>query len=242
MTGVQPSSIRQPARACLWASAGLLRYRLCDRDFDCDHCPLDAALRGVPAVDGDAPRRGDGRRTLSFPGDRKYTSGHGWLQSRGERVTAVGLDALAASLLGPPRSVRWLGGAEVARAGDVVVVLDLSFAAFPIAAAATGRLLRANEALESQPGLLADDPYGAGWLYELGTEAAAWPERLVDGRTAHEQALLDLRHFRRRAALGLLSGLGDVGPTMADGGEALTDLRQMLGPQRYLSLVRDLLR
>lgn len=38
-----------PAQACVWMEAGVLRYWLCNHDFDCDNCPLDAALRGVPA-------------------------------------------------------------------------------------------------------------------------------------------------------------------------------------------------
>ena len=40
---------------CIWMSAGLLRYRLCDREYDCEHCPLDAALRGAPAPPHAAP-------------------------------------------------------------------------------------------------------------------------------------------------------------------------------------------
>jgi len=33
-----------PAR-CVWMTAGVVSYRLCNRAFDCDHCPLDRALR-----------------------------------------------------------------------------------------------------------------------------------------------------------------------------------------------------
>ena len=33
-----------PAR-CVWMLAGVVSYRLCNRAFDCDHCPLDRALR-----------------------------------------------------------------------------------------------------------------------------------------------------------------------------------------------------
>ena len=32
-------------QACVWMRAGVIRYRLCDRGFDCDRCPLDAGLR-----------------------------------------------------------------------------------------------------------------------------------------------------------------------------------------------------
>jgi len=35
--------------ACVWMRAGVIRFWLCDRDFDCENCPLDAALRGPRA-------------------------------------------------------------------------------------------------------------------------------------------------------------------------------------------------
>lgn len=35
--------------SCVWMRAGLIRFWLCDRDFDCENCPLDAALRGPHA-------------------------------------------------------------------------------------------------------------------------------------------------------------------------------------------------
>lgn len=31
---------------CVWMQAGVVGYKLCDREFDCDLCPFDAALRG----------------------------------------------------------------------------------------------------------------------------------------------------------------------------------------------------
>jgi hypothetical protein len=35
--------------ACVWMRAGVIRFWLCDRDFDCENCPLDAALRAPRA-------------------------------------------------------------------------------------------------------------------------------------------------------------------------------------------------
>lgn len=40
---------RRPAvrpTQCVWMQAGVVGYKLCDRGFDCDLCPFDAALRG----------------------------------------------------------------------------------------------------------------------------------------------------------------------------------------------------
>lgn len=30
---------------CVWMAAGILSYQLCEREFDCDQCPLDKAMR-----------------------------------------------------------------------------------------------------------------------------------------------------------------------------------------------------
>ncbi len=32
-------------QACVWMTAGVIRFWLCDRGFDCENCPLDRALR-----------------------------------------------------------------------------------------------------------------------------------------------------------------------------------------------------
>ena len=223
----------------IWMSAGLVRYKLCDREFDCEHCPLDAALRGEPGWPAsDQPHAAEARRALSFPDDRHYSPGHLWIQERGD-VSCVGLDAVATALMGIPHRLRWLDGTGPLRAGDAVLALDLPYGSLPLNAPASGRALRRNGAVERMPELLAQDPYGAGWLFEI-EGAVAGAARLVDASVALDQARLDLRHFRRRAALGLLTDANGVGATMADGGEALTDVRRMLGPQHYLALIREL--
>lgn len=34
------------AQTCVWMEAGVISFWLCNREYDCEHCPLDAALRG----------------------------------------------------------------------------------------------------------------------------------------------------------------------------------------------------
>jgi hypothetical protein len=62
---------------CLWTTAGVLAYRLCDLEYDCDHCPLDAALRGAARRADAAPMATGG---FEFPADRRYHAGHGWMR------------------------------------------------------------------------------------------------------------------------------------------------------------------
>lgn len=233
-----PSFPGEPDRPCLWMTAGLLSYRLCDRDFDCERCPLDAALRGepLPAGEGEPPPVAT---PVVFPPDRRYTSGHLWLQGGGATGAAVrvGLDGLAAALLGPPRAVRLRPDAEIAE-GEPLCELELAAGVAALGAPVVCRSPRLNPALASTPGLAALSPYGDGWLLEADAGAIEPPE-LLDAPAARRLASHDLRHFRRRIALELLSE-AEVGATLADGGTLLTDLRRILGARRYLTLVREL--
>ncbi len=38
-----------PTIYCVWMDAGVVNYKLCDRGFDCDRCPLDQALHRRPS-------------------------------------------------------------------------------------------------------------------------------------------------------------------------------------------------
>jgi len=243
-----------PTRPCLWMTAGLVSYRLCDRDFDCEHCPLDAALRGEPRHRASstvgARYRGD------FPDGARYSSGHLWLRTCTDRegVVRLGLDDLAAALLGGCRAVRCAPSGTPVEAGQGVCELDLGSGIVPLASPVPGRVAAGNPLLAESPERILSAPYGDGWLLELecdGPASAAarsatlGADGLLDAQGARERARMDLRRFRRRVALHLLTETRDdtatVGPTLADGGVVIGDLRQMLGERYWLEVLRDLI-
>lgn len=51
----QPLSSEPPpgVLSCVWMSAGLVAFKLCDREGECDGCPFDVAMRSPPSQ----PRR-----------------------------------------------------------------------------------------------------------------------------------------------------------------------------------------
>lgn len=251
-------------RPCLWMSAGLVSYKLCDRDFDCDLCPFDSALRGgsrpVPAL---VDLAGAPVAALTFPEDRLYGTGHTWVrkEAAGARVR-VGLDAFAVALIGAIRRVRPSRGSDGAAPGplerpgaSVLFEIDLDLGGvpgrLPVATPVAGTPSRWNRALEEDGAPVVRSPYGEGWIAELDLLPRPDPERssegngalghLVSSTTAVERSRLDLRRFRRRAAVYLFEDADRVGPTLPDGGEILTDLRYILGGPRYLELIADLL-
>ena len=200
--------IRQEVRPCLWMSAGLLAYRLCDRDFDCDHCPLDAALRGHPLQP--ALQLPD-RRSRDFPADRDYTPGHGWLQAvegRHGRRLRFGLDSFAAALIGHCVRVACSRSQQRLAQGDTLCQIDLGLGVLWITTPISGVQIAGNPSLQDRPNHIVSSPYTEGWIAELIPGDASESVELFPHDTAREKAQLDLQRFRRQLALQFLAEEG----------------------------------
>lgn len=239
--GVDPGS----AQTCIWMSAGLLTYKLCDRDFDCETCPLDAALRGVPQTlnaQHEATAGLERQTEISFPEDRLYSAGHTWVQQMNgpNERHRFGLDSLAASLIICPRQIRWNGAPRVVQRGETICAIEFDGGSLRLGAPVVAHLSGRNQVLDDDPADVLSAPYGGGWIVDLDHIEESELDRLLSAEAAREQARLDLRRFRRRIALHLLADAGSVGPTLADGGELLADPWRILGGVRYLELLREL--
>lgn len=62
-----------PVLPCVWMSAGLVAFKLCDREGECEGCPFDLAMHGPSRPSRDvvserpAPSVGAGRRPRGGP-------------------------------------------------------------------------------------------------------------------------------------------------------------------------------
>jgi glycine cleavage system H protein len=226
-------------------AAGVLSYKLCDRDFHCERCPLDAAMRGeslgrpgqvaLLAPDGDLD---------AFPVDRIYSTGHSWVQDvngQSDRLRRFGLDAFAAAIIGRCCEVKWELSQRDFVGGDTICEVDLGIGVLPLRTPVAGTVIDGNRSLWKEPDQLVTDPYGEGWIVHLIVADPSELEGLLAAEAAREHTRRDLRRFRRQVALRLLADTETVGSSLADGGEPLADLRQMLGGTAYLDVLQELI-
>jgi glycine cleavage system H lipoate-binding protein len=161
----------------------------------------------------------------------------------GKDRVRVGVDAFAARLLEstisvilPPRGSRMRQGCAT---GWLVDEREL----LPVRAPVSGSVVRRNPRLRDEPRLVSSHPYASGWLLEARCDTPPSGDRAL--RSAEQMRRRSERQrdeLRRKAARHLTKGSERVGATLPDGGETLTDLREMLGAPAYLRLVADLLR
>jgi glycine cleavage system H protein len=226
--------------------AQVLSYRLCDRDFDCDHCPLDAAMhgRGGGTTVAQEPGAWGQSGYRLYPQDRQFSPGHAWACPLGADTVRVGVDALVAWLVARTVGVKLPKVGTRVRRGDVVATLLVDGGQLQVHAPASGTVLAHNAIATGCPELVAAAPYGAGWLVDLGIDTdqgKAELEHMLCGPDMETLSRVHLHEFHSRTDALLAHRDATVGATMADGGTPLTDPRAMLGARRYLELVQELL-
>lgn len=116
---------------------------------------------------------------MNLPQNVKYTKEHEWVRLDGD-VAYVGITDYAQQQLGDivfvdiPTVGEELEADEVF--GTIEVVKTISDLFLPIA----GEILDQNEALEENPELVNQDPYGEGWLIKMKPANVADIDNLLD--------------------------------------------------------------
>jgi glycine cleavage system H lipoate-binding protein len=226
---------------CVWMVAGVLNYRLCDRDYDCDHCPLDAAIHGAPAAPPSAGVETAGAPLAWEIRDGLHYHPDGWVAVAAERCLRWGIDGVAAALLDHVTAIVLPAVGTDLVQGKVACWVTDDGELMPLRSPVSGTVARTNQALQRDPALMAHSPYDAGWLVEVeGGDLGSHPG-LKGAAERRQGAERQMGRFRR-TAMAYLHTCHEVGPTAQDGGERLPDLRRMLGRARYHRLVYSLLR
>jgi glycine cleavage system H protein len=225
-------------------TAGVVAYKICDHDFECENCPLDAGLCGretltpAAAVEAEVPSE-----LFEIPSDRLYHASHTWAQPFDRDQVRFGIDAFAAHLLSRASSVVLPAEGTVVQQGRVGFWISEDTRLVPLISPVSGRVLKRNQQVQKSPGLVAESPYGQGWLLEVDCpDWASQRRRLVDADRLQQLVRRQMATFRKRVSRFVDQPDQAVGPTLADGGEPLTDVRRILGPKHYRRLILQFLR
>jgi len=116
---------------------------------------------------------------MNFPENIRYTSEHEWIRVEGDEAY-VGITDYAQSELGEivfvdvPTLGETVGQGEVF--GSIEAVKTVSDLNMPV----SGEVLEINGALDAQPELVNNDPYGEGWIIKINVKDAAELDNLMD--------------------------------------------------------------
>lgn len=197
-----------------------------------------AAMDSLAAA---AQARGGYEKWISVPEGVALSQGHAWMLPLQEGAVRAGADSLVARALGAVSRVSLPKVGDHVAAGKPLFALELNGRRVAVFAPVTGRISAVNNKLREQPGLVAQDPYGKGWVCSMeqsrpdassrplhvGTKAAAWLEKEV---ARFEEFLT----FRLNPDFAL-------GTTSQDGGVPLPGLLAHFEPDVWAAFEREFL-
>lgn len=247
---------------CIWMDAGVVGYKLCDRDLQCDHCPFDQKMRRPsqsasphlssppqPGSSSDAPATTVADQVSAliravapgeYPEDRLYHNGHLWVKPLMESIVAIGIDHLAASMLGSLASV-----VLPSRQSRIIHRMPWCWlihheGTISLYSPVHGIVIESNSRLLDHPELLVQDPYGDGWLVHAQIDKSA-----AEGPTLFASPEYRVRSQRDLTALHgrvmqTLRKAPSVGQTLHDGGQPAETLAAMLGSKSFFNITATL--
>jgi glycine cleavage system H protein len=230
---------------CVWMTAGILSYQLCDRKFECEECPLDIALRQrftehQPMVKRErpvTPSKGPEESRVGVLFGRK----HLWMKRKGDNKVRLGIEPGMASVLVSPMAIVLPAlGAEIAR-NKACSWIVLGGGTLPMISPVTGQVTATNSMLAEHPHAVCASPLDEGWLFELSVSAAD----IDDADVLATADVARIYAHDERPLKHLLST--EPGKTESENyqsqsshSRAVERLSERLGPTEYLKLLRNI--
>ncbi len=252
---------------CLWMMAGVMAYKLCEREYQCESCPLDMEMHRARA------------ETLSpLPRDKKtvhekrayaplfFSANHTWVRLKGSigrprggactllvdgqpvllrtpLKALVGLDDFILRLISKvDRIALAKRGTQVERGEALATVFQDPYT-FRVASPISGRVVRTNLNLLDNPQSMIQNPAEKGWLAYL--QPRAFFAETKDLLGSREALYWQQNESKKLETLIGTLGLKDkerLGALMHDGkGIHFDSLFLTIGPERYYRLVLSFL-
>ena len=104
---------------------------------------------------------------IETPTELKYAETHEWLRDEGNGVISVGITDYAQDALGDVVYVELPEVGDQLAAQDQAGAVESVKAASDIYAPVAGEVIAINEALEEEPEIINESPYGDGWFFKM---------------------------------------------------------------------------
>ncbi len=250
---------------CIWMLAGVLSYRLCDRNYDCETCELFHALRGGGQGRFLEARLPAKRRESISPEetaldaavssylsrltagcelhlDRPYCPCHFWLRTESDHRVTLGLDGHLLRILYPIDDITLPHVGVLLRRMEPCGWITRGRMAIPLSAPLSGEIEAVNEAGLKNIRALSTLTDCEDWLVSLRTQE---DPNLAPGLYRGEETLIwylrKLQLLKRYLRESLVAGAAALaGATLTDGGTLNMNVEQVLGRERFEALVEQL--
>ena len=117
----------------------------------------------------------------NIPQELRYTKEHEWISGTGP-VVKVGITDFAQAALGDIVYIQLPKVGDSVKADAVCGEVESTKSVSEIYSPISGKIVKVNENLNSQPEIINSDPYGAGWIYEIEVADSAAINELLSAK------------------------------------------------------------
>jgi glycine cleavage system H lipoate-binding protein len=174
-------------------------------------------------------------RELGFeiPKGYAFQPGHTWAAAESDQQARVGVDSFAATLLGKVEAVETGEVSRWIRQGQKVMTLKRDGLAVDLVSPVEGVVIGVNPKVLKDPGLIAKDPYGEGWVMRIHSPNLPTNQRnLIRGSMVRPWMAHTLTRFKE-----LASPL--VGAVAQDGGMPVSGLLAQVDEGLRQAMIRE---
>lgn len=251
---------------CIWMTAGVISFKLCPLNYDCEHCDFDEVMRSQVRSSRKRSRVIRDKSKVTTPSEAVAVSGadserapfftfsageadqdlhlhpaHLWVRQLEDGEWKVGIDNLLAYVLPSAAKV------ELNRTGTKILQNQLlgkvhtQAGTIPLTAPLSGLLVQTNPKLSERPGMVQEDPYGEGWLAVMESSPDESDLKSytagASSRKFLEEEAQHLRFLLKHRGIEL----DNIGETLPDGGAHIKYLHQVLPDPVCLRLATELI-
>ena len=124
---------------------------------------------------------------MNFPTDLYYTADHEWVRMDGD-IATIGVTHYAQGELGDIVFVEVETEGETLEAEEVFGTIEAVKTVSDLILPITGEIIEMNKAIDDDPSLINNDPFGAGWIIKVRVSNPSDVEGLMDA-PAYEAAI-----------------------------------------------------
>ncbi|MBW7888815.1 MAG: hypothetical protein H3C35_10740 [Bacteroidetes bacterium] len=271
MTPTTHNIIPEGEHYCVWMDAGLVNFKLCDRNYECEHCPFDAVIRSQNGGRRSAEDAGcetkkkftalkaessenidtiicraldDNFQNISsqhLPEKRRYFSNHTWMMPLNEHQCVIGIDHFLANIVSPIRSVATPQPPTYVQHNAPCAWLLRGTETLAVRAPIAGDIVEVNPLLMHNAIRVNDDPYESGWLVKCSPKQPSESLASYEASQFHQVLKQDSEKLRTMFYAEFQRSRPRIGTSMYDGGAIIDNIEQIIGTKKFIEIINRLL-
>src|ERR1022692_2225654 len=171
---------------------------------------------------------------FAVPENLRYHPGHTWALSESTNLVRVGMDDFASKLTGTVESITLPQRGQWIRQGQKVCTIHRDGVAVDMVSPIEGTVSDINQAVEQNPKLALNDPYGDGWLVTVNApDSKTSFKNLLGGPLARWWTEESASRLQRRMPMAFAGALAQ------DGGVAINDVAAQIPNQEWAPIAKE---